>query len=179
MTTMTNSNGLEIGRWPGRQDLQAKQVSQLVITDVATGEHRLVLESDQLIESPNWTPDGEWLIVNGQGRLYRIRADGTGPLEQIQVTGVRGVNNDHVLSPDGRRIYFGADGHLYSVPIKGGAAHRISNDHPDEQQHSYWLHGVSPDELELAYVSVEPERDRPRARRNLATSQHEAASTTS
>ena len=169
MTTPTNSTGLETGRYPGRSDLQAHQVSQLVVTDVTTGQQRLVLETDQLIESPNWTPDGRWFIVNGQGRLYRVRADGSGALEQIPVTGVRGVNNDHVLSPDGRRIYFSADGHLHCVPVEGGEARRVSNVHPDEQQYSYWLHGVSPDELELAYVSVEPEGDRPRARRNLAT----------
>ncbi|MBW4043330.1 MAG: hypothetical protein HIU86_14635 [Acidobacteria bacterium] len=169
MTTPTNSTGLETGRWPGRSGLQPNQVSQLLVTEVTTGGQRLVLESDRLIESPNWTPDGEWFIVNGHGRLYRVRADGTGDLEHIPVTGVRGVNNDHVLSPDGRRIYFSADGHLYRVPIEGGEARRVSNLHPEEQHYSYWLHGVSPDELELAYVSVEPEGDRPRARRNLAT----------
>jgi hypothetical protein len=31
------------------------------------------------------------------------------------------------------------------------------------------MHGVSPDETALAYVSVEREGDEPRARRNLAT----------
>jgi Tol biopolymer transport system component len=169
MTTPTSSTGLETGRWPGRSALQDHQVSQLVVTDVATLEQRLVLETDRLIESPNWTPDGLWFIVNGQGRLYRVRADGSGGLEQIPVIGVSGVNNDHVLSPDGRRIYFSADGHLYRVAIEGGAARRISNVHPEDQHYSYWLHGVSPDERELAYVSVEPEGDRPRARRNLAT----------
>ncbi len=169
MTTPTSSSGLETGRSPGRSALQHHQVSQLVVMDVTKGEQRLVLETDRLIESPNWTPDGDWFIVNGQGRLYRVLADGSGDLEQIPVTGVRGVNNDHVLSPDGRRIYFSADGHLFCVPVEGGAARRVSNVHPEEQQYSYWLHGVSPDELELAYVSVEPEGDRPRARRNLAT----------
>ncbi|HEY0375222.1 MAG TPA: biopolymer transporter Tol [Amnibacterium sp.] len=169
MTEATNSTGLQPGRWPGRTDLQAGQVSQLIVADADGGGRRLVLQTDRLIESPNWTPDGEWLIVNGQGRLYRVRADGDGDLEQIPVGAVGGVNNDHVLSPDGHRIYFSADGHLYCVPVEGGDARRVSNVHPDEQHYSYWLHGVSPDEQTLAYVSVEPEGDQPRARRNLAT----------
>ena len=79
------------------------------------------------------------------------------------------MNNDHVLSPDGERIYFSADGHLYCVPLAGGDARRVSNVHPVEEHYSYWLHGVSPDETTLAYVSVEPEGDQPRGRRNLAT----------
>jgi Tol biopolymer transport system component len=169
MTDATSSAGLETGRWPGRSDLQAGQVSQLIVADAEDGTQRLVLQTDRLIESPNWTPDGEWLIVNGEGNLYRVRADGSGDLERIPVGGVGGVNNDHVLSPDGRRIYFSADGHLYCVPVQGGDARRVSNVHPEEQHYSYWLHGVSPDEQTLAYVSVEPEGDQPRARRNLAT----------
>jgi Tol biopolymer transport system component len=169
MTEATNSTGLERGRSPGRSDLQPGQVSQLIAVDIEDGSQRLVLQTDRLIESPNWTPDGEWLIVNGQGRLYRARADGSGDLEQIPVGAVSGVNNDHVLSPDGKRIYFSATGHLYCVPIEGGDARRVSNLHPEEQQYSYWLHGVSPDEQTLVYTSVEPEGDQPRGRRNLAT----------
>ncbi|MDQ1512542.1 MAG: hypothetical protein QOC59_384 [Microbacteriaceae bacterium] len=169
MTKATDSAGLERGRSPGRSDLQAGQVSQLIVVDAEDGTQRLVVQTDRLIESPNWTPDGEWLIVNGQGGLYRVRADGSGDLEQIPVGGVAGVNNDHVLSPDGERIYFSAQGHLYCVPLEGGDARRVSNVHPEEQQYSYWLHGVSPDEQNLAYVSVEPEGNEPRARRNLAT----------
>lgn len=169
MVGLTDSHGLELGRSPGRSGLQPGQISSLVVVDIKDRSKRIVLETDRLIEAPNWTPDGEWLIVNGQGALYRIAADGSGDLERIPVAGVSGVNNDHVLSPDGKRLYFSAEGHLYCVPIEGGDARRVSNVHPEEQHYSYWLHGVSPDEQTLAYVSVEPEGDRPRARRNLAT----------
>lgn len=164
----TEHHGLETGRYAGRSDLQVGQVSQLIVVDLDTGSERLVLETERLIESPNWTPDGAWFVVNGHGKLYRLPADGSGELEQIAIGAVRGVNNDHVLSPDGERVYFSADGHLYCVDLVGGDARRVSNVHPEEQQYSYWLHGVSPDERKLAYVSVEPEGDEPRARRNLA-----------
>lgn len=169
MGSLTDHDGLETGRWPGRSALQPGQVSQLVVHDVEAGTNLVVLETDTLIEAPNWTPDGRWLIVNGSGRLHRLPADGSGGLAQIEVGAVSGVNNDHVLSPDGERVYFSAEGHLYVVDISGGDARRVSNVHPAEQQYSYWLHGVSPDGSQLAYVSVEPEGDAPRARRNLAT----------
>ncbi|MCJ1688349.1 biopolymer transporter Tol [Rathayibacter sp. VKM Ac-2927] len=168
MTFSTAYTGLATGRYAGRTDLQTGQVSQLIIADLENGAEEVVLEIDRMIESPNWTPDGRWLVVNGQGRLYRLLADGSGQLQEIAIGAVSGVNNDHVLSPDGERVYFSAEGHLYCVGIGGGNARRVSNEHPAEQQYSYWLHGVSPDESTLAYVSVEPEGDEPRARRNLA-----------
>ncbi|MCJ1675564.1 MULTISPECIES: PD40 domain-containing protein [unclassified Rathayibacter] len=168
MTSSTASTGLSTNRYAGRTDLQTGQVSQLIIADLDKGTEKVLLELDRMIESPNWTPDGRWLVVNGQGRLYRLPADGSGPLQEIPIGAVSGVNNDHVLSPDGERVYFSAEGHLYCVDVNGGDARRVSNEHPTEQQYSYWLHGVSPDESTLAYVSVEPEGDEPRARRNLA-----------
>lgn len=169
MLSITNSAGLEMSRYPGRTDMQAGQVSRIAVIDVTSGEYTIVHESDRLIESPNWTPDGVSLIVNSGGKLWRLPADGSGPLEQIDIGAISGVNNDHVVSPDGERIYFSADGHLYCVSMSGGDVRRVSNDHPADQRYSYWLHGVSPDEKTLAYVSVEPEGDQPRARRNLAT----------
>jgi len=169
MTTTTNFTGLETNRSPGRQSLQPGQVSQLVVSDLESGTERVVFEIDTVIESPNWTPDGRWFIVNGSGKLFRVAADGSSGLELIPIGAVSGVNNDHVLSPDGQRVYFSASGHLYCVDIEGGDARRVSNVHPPEQEYSYWLHGISPDESTLAYVSVEPEGDEPRGRRNLAT----------
>ncbi|PWG59906.1 TolB family protein [Bifidobacterium catulorum] len=165
----THHDGLKSPRWPGRQCLQPGQIAQLRVIDVETREETVLLESDMLIESPNWTPDGEWIIVNAKGRLYRLPADGSGMLERIPIDNVPWVNNDHVLSPDGKRIYFSAEGHLYVAPVTGGDARKVSNDHPEIQEYSYWLHGISPDEKTLAYVSTEPEGSDPHGRRNLGT----------
>lgn len=166
---MNPSTGLQYGRSPGRKDLQPGQVARLMIVDVVSRELERVLETELLIESPNWTPDGRWLIVNGGGELYRIAADGSTELEMIPTGNVAQINNDHVLSPDGATIYFSAQGHLYRVPLVGGQSRRVSNDHGTERGYSYWLHGVSPDNETLAYVSIEPTADDPRGRRNLAT----------
>jgi Tol biopolymer transport system component len=161
-------DGLEIGRSPGRQELQDGQVSRVVVHDVASGEGRVVHVSDRLLESPNWTPDGTTLVVNGGGDLYRLPVAG-GEAERIETDGVAHVNNDHVLTPDGATVVFSAAGHLYRVPIGGGSAVRISNEHPAEQEYSCWLHGISPDGTMLAYVAVEPWGGDARGRRNLAT----------
>jgi TolB protein len=172
---ITHSPGLQQMRSPGRDALQDGQVSRLVVADVDTGELTLVLESAELVQSPNWTPDGRYIVVNSLGKLWKVLVDdpaaidGSRELEPIDIGSVSGVNNDHVISPDGRRVYFSADGDLYRVGIDGGDVQKVSNEHPEAQHYSYWLHGISPDEATLAYVSVEPEGDAPRARRNLAT----------
>ena len=132
-----------------------ERISRLATIAVDGTDLRVVLDTPVHLEAPNWSPDGVWLVYNSQGALWRIRADGTGQPEPIPTPGVQGVNNDHVLSPDGRTIYFSAEGHLYSVPFAGGPPRRISNDHPPERRFRYYLHGVSPDERTLAYAGVE------------------------
>lgn len=106
-----------------------------------------------VVEAPNWTRDGEWLIVNAEGRLWRLSAAGGGVLEPIELE-LPSLNNDHVLDPDGEHVFVSAaDGHLYRAPLTGGAARRVSNDgRPDGFIH--YLHGVSPDGSTLAYIGV-------------------------
>jgi TolB protein len=122
---------------------------------LSTGEDRLVLATDQHVEAPNWTPDGRWLVVNCDGRIYRIAPSG-GALELVDTTPLDRLNNDHVLSPDGQTLYVSSsgDGHLYAVPLAGGRPARVSNDQGADFTH--YLHGVSPDGATLAYVGVEP-----------------------
>jgi Tol biopolymer transport system component len=134
--------------------LRPGQRSELYVIEVSTGDKRLVHESSSLLfEAPNWTVDGDWLIVNGDGNLYRIAVDG-GDLEQLDLGGVPAINNDHVLSPDGGSVYVSAeDGHLYAVPLTGGSAKRVSNDRGPGFHH--YLHGISPDGTTLAYIGLE------------------------
>lgn len=130
------------------------QRAELVTFDLATGAPTVILEADDVIEAPNWTPDGKWLIFNAGGEIWRIDAEGGSLPEKIETGTIRDLNNDHVLSPDGGTIYLSNnDGHLYAVPITGGEPRRVSNDHATP--HHYYLHGISPDGLTLAYVAVE------------------------
>ncbi|MEU4242510.1 hypothetical protein [Actinoplanes sp. NPDC026619] len=136
---------------PGRR-LTAGQICRIHTYDVATGVTALVhTSSTVLFEAPNWTADGH-LIVNGDGLLWRLPADGSEPPRQIRLDGVPDLNNDHVLAPDGETIYVSAnDGHIYQAPLAGGGVRRVTSD--DTRLH--FLHGVSPDGATLAYVGIE------------------------
>ena len=144
----------------GRTLLEGQVARLITVAADGTGE-TLLLEADEVIEAPNWTPDGQHLVFNAGGELWRIPADGSGPCEKIDTAAIRNLNNDHVLSPDGQTIYGSDnDGHIYAFPIGGGSARRVSNVH--DTPHHYYLHGISPDGLALSYVAVEgpPERRR-------------------
>jgi TolB protein len=131
------------------------QVARLTTINIDGTNARVVYETKDVIEAPNWTPNGKWLVYNSSGLIWRIAADGSGPPQQIETGTARSANNDHVLSPDGRTMYIGSSGHLFAVPIDGGEARKISNDHPPAQKFRYYLHGISPDGKTLAYVGAE------------------------
>lgn len=76
--------------------------SSLEIHDLASGTNRVVLRSPDLIEAPNWHPDG-WLMVNGGGRLWRVPLDAP-RLEPIDTGACDRCNNDHGFLPDGRIV---------------------------------------------------------------------------
>lgn len=141
---------------------------QLWIHTLSTGQSDLVYETtSSWIEAPNWTPDGSSLVLNADGLLYRIPVVG-GELEPVPTGDLADLNNDHVLSPDGETIYVSsADGHLYAVAVAGGSPRRITNDHGLDFTH--YLHGVSPDNMMLAYVGVEPYQGVPGGYRNIFT----------
>src|SRR5262245_39230978 len=118
--------------------LAAGQRAELTVTDLA-GNAQVLLTANEVIEAPNWSPDGQYLVFNAGGRLFRLALAGGLP-EQIDSGHLSDLNNDHVLSPDGSTIYVSSDdGHLYALPFSGGTPRRVSNTH-DTPFH-YYLHG--------------------------------------
>ncbi|RKD67933.1 MULTISPECIES: biopolymer transporter Tol [unclassified Rhizobium] len=141
---------------PETRRLLPRQISELVVFDMATSTARVIYETGELIEAPNWSPDGKWLIYNGDGRLFRISPDGQDGPHRVNTAPVENLNNDHVVSPDGRSFFVSAnDGHLYQVPFEGGAPRRVSNEHEASRSFKYYLHGISPDGATLAYIGLE------------------------
>jgi TolB protein len=135
------------------RSLQTGQRCEVWIASV-TGESTLVYTTDDLLlEAPNWALDGGSLLLNGDGKLWKLDVAGPGaPLEPVPLTGIPDLNNDHVLAPDGTGIFLSAnDGHIYSAAIDGGEASQVT---PDDGWF-HFLHGVSPDGQELAYVGIE------------------------
>jgi Tol biopolymer transport system component len=137
-----------------QRKLAPGQIARLATLGYDGRDLRVVYETTDHIEAPNWSPDGKWLVFNGGGSLWRIPAAGGAKPELIPIGDVKGANNDHVLSPDGRTIYFSARGHIYAVPFEGGTPRRVSNEPPADQPFTYWLHGVSPDGTTLVYTGA-------------------------
>ena len=130
------------------------QVARVHVYDVTTGESTVVhVDREVLVEAPNWTAGGD-LILNGDGILWRMPADGSAPPAAMPIEKLPELNNDHVLAPDGDTIYVSAnDGHLYAASLTTGAVRKVT---PDGSPHWHFLHGVSPDGEHLAYVALNP-----------------------
>ncbi len=109
--------------------------------------------TERLYEAPNWTSDGN-LLVNGDGKLWILPADGSAAPRPVPTEGLPDVNNDHVLSPDSTTVFASADDrHIYEVAVAGGPARRVTHD----SDAMHFLHGVSPDGQRLAYVRIDPQ----------------------
>ncbi|GAA1917611.1 PD40 domain-containing protein [Microbacterium aoyamense] len=129
------------------------QRSRVLTVDVDSGETTVIHESTEILyEAPNWSLDGTALFINGDGHLFRLDLDGGDPV-RINFGDLPELNNDHVLDPDGEHVFVSAnDWHIYRAPLAGGEPVRITNDNEDGRLH--FLHGVSPDGRELAYIGL-------------------------
>ena len=138
------------------RQLKPNQYSQLVVASPYETASTIVYETKRWIEAPNWTPDGRWLVFNSEGLLYRLAPNGSQGPSLIDTGGLNDLNNDHVISPDGAWIYVSAnDGHIYRVSLADGQTMRVSNDYGPDRDYRYYLHGISPDGEQLAYVGLE------------------------
>ncbi|MFT5089754.1 MAG: TolB protein [Candidatus Latescibacterota bacterium] len=125
--------------------------SHLELLHIDSGQRQIVYSADHVFEAPNWTRDGDALIYNSNGRLYRfVIATRTSLL--IDTGDVIGNNNDHVLSFDGTMLAISSSNEedhasiVYTVPTTGGQPQRITPTGPS------YLHGWSPDGKDLVYT---------------------------
>lgn len=131
---------------------QRDSFSILETVDVHTGARLTLKEFDYVIEAPNWTQDGKYLVYNSRGHLYTYEL-ATGDIKEMDTGFAIDNNNDHVLSPDNTQIAVShftnedAISRIYILPFDGGNPVLVT-----EQGPSY-LHGWSPDGLRLAYCA--------------------------
>ena len=127
--------------------------SRLEILDLERGYRQIVHTTEDSLQAPNWTPDGEALIYNRNGLLYRFDL-GSGEAHALDTGFATHNNNDHVLSFDGRML--GISHHdpeqndhslVYTLPVEGGTPKQITPRGPS------YLHGWSPDGQFLIYTA--------------------------
>lgn len=127
--------------------------SRLEILDVVTGERKVIYETAAAIEAPNWTSDGDTIIYNSAGRVYKLYL----PTKKVSLlnTGFEVKNNnDHIISYKNKWLgithmekAIDDNWHVYKLPINGGEPVQLTFKAPS------YLHGWSPDGRYILYTS--------------------------
>jgi TolB protein len=134
------SIGVAIGQQKKTERAPVK--SFVTIYTIADGSKKVVYTADGFYQAPNWSPDGKYLLLNSPGKLWKLWLDG-GKIEPVDIGEVRGVNNDHGISKDGKWFAISA-GNVYVLPSSGGSPRQVTNQTPS------YFHGWSPDGKWLA-----------------------------
>lgn len=129
-------------------------VSYLNVYDTETGKVSILKRFDGVVEAPNWVNDGNYLIYNRDGAIYRFDLQ-TKESTKIDSGIANRCNNDHVVSADEKLIAVSSDyetaegggSRIFILPIGGGEAKLITKHAPS------YLHGWSLDGKELAYCA--------------------------
>lgn len=124
--------------------------SSLEIYSLESGRSTVVMQTERLIEAPNWHPEG-WLLVNGDGALFRVPLDAP-ELQMLDSGDARRCNNDHGISPDGQTIILSSHtdrgSEIFAMPVAGGEPVAVTSQAPS------WWHGWSPDGARIVYAAA-------------------------
>jgi hypothetical protein len=107
-----------------RSDQKPVLHSTLEVVPINSKDRRVAYHTQDHLEAPNWTPDGQSLLFNSSGRILRLSVKGGNPIE-IDTGFANRCNNDHGLSPDGTLLAIsdqsrGGKSLIYIVPAAGG-----------------------------------------------------------
>lgn len=126
--------------------------SILELLDTKSGLTRELLRLDHRIEAPFFRGENE-VLFNANGHIFRLFLD-SGRMEEIPTGYCCHCNNDHVLSPDLKRLAVSHNteedhsSRIYIVELDGSAPPRLITPLAPS-----FLHGWSPDGQMLAYCA--------------------------
>ena len=118
------------------QQARAPVRSFVTLYTIADGAKKVIYSAEGFYQAPNWSPDGKYLLLNTPGKLWRLSLDGK--IEPVDTGQVKGINNDHGISKDGKWFAISA-GNIYVLPSSGGAPRQITDKIPS------YFHGWSMD----------------------------------
>jgi len=128
--------------------------SHLEVMDVATGLRKILYSAPNSLQAPNWTPDNKSLLYSSEGLLYQYNLK-SGVIEKINTGNANDLNNDHVLSMDGKMLgisnHLGGKSTIFILPITG--SDKPQQITADSLVPSY-LHGWSPDKKRLIFTGL-------------------------
>ncbi|HBY59343.1 MAG TPA: biopolymer transporter TolR [Solibacterales bacterium] len=139
---------------PAPAPAQPRFRSKITIFDVAARQSKVIFTGDGVIEAPNWSRDGQYLLVNTNGNLYRVPLAGPA-LQQVELEGgTYRCNNDHDLTRDGKLLAFSAStpqsrqSQVFTATADGKNVKLITPKAPS------YFHGWSPDARHLLFVGL-------------------------
>lgn len=142
---------LTIGQSPS-----PKITSNLEVLDIKNGKRQVILTGNWLMEAPNWSPDGKFLILNRKGVLEKMSIEGES-LGVIDTDFANRCTSAHGISYDGKTVFFSHNdtragltnnSRIFKVPIEGGKPTLLTPNAP-----SFW-HGVSRSGKHILYAGL-------------------------
>jgi WD40 repeat protein len=162
---------VELNSLPPARGPATKVTSTLEYISMRDLDRHVMFQTTDRIEAPNWSADGQFIVFNSGGRLYKLPLGGatprvvdtpayvssenvgtvaSSPAKAIDTGIATHCNNDHGFSPDGTQIAFSDSTEIgksvvYVMPFASASPTRLTAQGP-----SYW-HGWSPDGKTLAF----------------------------
>jgi TolB protein len=107
----------------------------LLIREDGGGTRTIARDVGEYDAEPDWSPDGKRLAFAKHGgsgsRVYVIRSDGA-ELHPVA------YGSSPAWSPDGRALAFARGGEIYTVPVRGGRAVRLTRERMHTAVHPAW-----------------------------------------
>ena len=129
---------------PDGSSIAFSSSGEIFAIELASGDVRLLSNSDLLVGSPAWSPDGAWIayieIQDEFSHVWVMDADGN---EARQLTFGNFWESTLTWSPDGIHIAVGrivdveTRYDIYIIPLDGGAEERVTDDPYDDMDPSW------------------------------------------